>query len=79
MMHHGRSLRYDVHVNMASKFHLVYSILVHKYKNAMNMLQKEKENPLKISFFSKAENKIMIYVSMGIEIVPPFCTLNVHM
>jgi hypothetical protein len=37
-------------VKMHPNFHLIYGILVCKYKNVMIMLQKEWENPLKIRF-----------------------------
>ena len=35
---------------MHPNFHLSYGILVRKYKNVTIMLQKERENPLKIRF-----------------------------
>ena len=44
-------------------FHLSYGILVHKYKNVTITLQKEQENPLKISFCFQTRDKIVIYVS----------------
>jgi hypothetical protein len=40
-----------------------YGILVRKYKNVTIMLQKERENPLKISFCFQTGDKIVIYVS----------------
>jgi hypothetical protein len=40
---------------MHPNFHLSYGILVRKYKNVTITLQKERENPLKISLYSGAE------------------------
>ena len=48
---------------MHPNFHLSYGILVRKYKNVTITLQKERENPLKISFCFQTGNKIVIYVS----------------
>ena len=50
-------------VKMHPNFHLIYGILVCKYKNVMIMLQKERENPLKIRFCFQIGDKIIIYVS----------------
>ena len=48
-------------VKMHQNVHLSYVIFVRKYKNVMIMLQKEQENPLKISFCFEAEDIIIIY------------------
>ena len=48
---------------MHPDFHLSYGILVRKYKNVTITLQKERENPLKISFCFQTGDKIIIYVS----------------
>jgi hypothetical protein len=50
-------------LKMHPNFHLSYGILVRQYKNVMIMLQKERENPLKISFCFQTGDKIVIYVS----------------
>jgi hypothetical protein len=48
---------------MHPNFHLSYGILVRKYKNVTITLQKERENPLQISFCFQTGDKIVIYVS----------------
>jgi hypothetical protein len=50
-------------VKMHLNFHLSYGILLSKYKNVTITLQKEQENPLKISFCCLTGDQIVIYVS----------------
>ena len=50
-------------VKMLPHFHLSYGILVCKYKNITITLQKERENPLNISFCFQTGDKIVVYVS----------------
>jgi len=48
---------------MHPHFHLRYGILVCKYKNVTITSQKERENPLKISFYFQTGDTIVSYVS----------------
>jgi hypothetical protein len=49
---------------MHTNLHLSYDIvIVRKYKNVTITLQKERENPLKISFCFQTGDNIVIYVS----------------
>ena len=41
----------------------LHGILASKYKNVTNMLQKDQENPLKISFCFQTGDNIVIYMS----------------
>jgi hypothetical protein len=50
-------------VKMHPNFHRSKGILVCNYKIVMITLQKEQENPLKISFCFQNGDKIVIYVS----------------
>jgi hypothetical protein len=55
-------------MKMHPHFHLSYGILVRKYKNVTITLQKERENPLNISFCFQTGDKNSIdktYVSCG--------------
>jgi hypothetical protein len=48
---------------MHPNIHLSYGILVRKYKNVTITLQKERDNPLQISFCFQTGDEIVIYVS----------------
>jgi hypothetical protein len=63
-------------VTTYSHFHLSYGILVRKYNNVMNTLQKEQEHPLKSVFiFKLGIISLSTCLPVGIDMVPPSARL----